>query len=92
MLMAEIDIKQVYRNILIHQDDRNLLGLKWQGQPFTLPFGIRSALKIFTALADTLQWIVQSWGMDLLVHYIDDILTVGSPGSSQCQDNLSCLK
>ena len=32
------------------------------------------------------------FGHELLVHYIDDYLTVGSPGSSQCQDNLSCLK
>ena len=30
-LLAKIDIKHAYRNILIHPDDRHLLGMYWEG-------------------------------------------------------------
>ena len=44
--MAKADIKQAYRNMLVHPDDRDLLGMQWQGQLLVdgcLPFGLRSA-------------------------------------------------
>ena len=44
----------------IYPDDQNLLGVQWEGERYTdgaLPFGLRSALKIFSAVADALQWI-----------------------------------
>ena len=39
-----------------------------------LPFGLRSAPKIFTALADALQWILQRRGATFVWHYIDDFI------------------
>ena len=63
--MQKMDIKQAYRNVPIHPDDRRLLGMKWRDQVFVdkvLPFGLRSAPLIFIALADCLQWIMQRKG------------------------------
>ena len=51
----------------VHPDDRLLLGMEWQGQAYVdtaLPFGLRSAPKIFTALADLLEWIFRKGGVD----------------------------
>ena len=65
-LMAKADIKEVYRIVPIHPDDKHLLGVKWDDKLFidlALPFGLRSAPLIFTALADGLQWILQQRGI-----------------------------
>ena len=94
-LLAKMDIKQAYRNIPVHPDDRPLLGMKWQGRVFvdkTLPFGLRSAPLIFSAVADALQWIMQRRGIKDLFHYIDDFITVGGPGSSECASNVQIMK
>ena len=64
-LLAKVDIASAYRNIPIHPDDRWLLGMKWENSIFldtALPFGLRSAPKIFTAVADAAQWILQQRG------------------------------
>ena len=53
----------------IHPDDRHLLGMKWQGQIYldsTLPFGLRSAPKVFNAVADGLEWVSKTEGSGLL--------------------------
>ena len=52
-LLAKSDIKHAYRQVPIHPDDRLLLGMRWNGQLFcdaTLPFGLRSAPIIFSAV------------------------------------------
>ena len=54
-LLAKVDIRSAYRVVPIHPEDRWLLGMLWDGGLFldlTLPFGLRSAPKIFTAIAD----------------------------------------
>ena len=56
-LMAKADIKQAYRNMPVHPEDRDLLGMQWQGQLLVdgcLPFGLRSAPLLFTVEADLL--------------------------------------
>ena len=57
----------------------------------TLPFGLRSAPKIFNALADALEWIVRQQGAEHLWHYLDDYITCGLAGSDECRLNLSLL-
>ena len=37
---------------------------------YTLPFGLRSAPKIFNAVADALQWVVKQNGVTYLEHYL----------------------
>jgi len=93
-LLGKVDIKQAYRNIPVHPDDRHLLGMRWKRETLidkTLPFVLRSAPIIFSAVADALQWIVQQQGVEHLFHYLDDFITIGPPQSSSCQHQLDLL-
>ena len=86
-MLAKIDLHQAYRIIPVHPDDHTLLGIKWNQDTFVdtaLPFGLRSAPKIFSAFADALAWVMQSRGIKWQLHYLDDILFLGPPGSSVC--------
>ena len=93
-LMAKLDIKQAYRNIPVYPTDRPLLGMSWDGKVYvdkTLPFGLRSAPVIFSAVADALGWIMSKNGVTILFNYLDDFLTLGKPGSNECQLNLTSM-
>ena len=57
----------------------------------TLPFGLRSAPLIFSALADALAWIMKQKGVSFVDHYIDDFVTVGRPGAQECHNNLQMM-
>ena len=94
-MLAKIDVKQAYRNIPVHPEDRPLLGMAWRGKVYldkVLPFGLRSAPLIFSAIADALQWIIQAQGVEFLFHYLDDFITIGKPGTLECENNLSIIK
>ena len=57
--LAKVDIESAYRLIPVHPQDRPLQAVRWEGQVFIdpmLPFGLRSAPKIFNAVADALNW------------------------------------
>ena len=94
-LLAKLDIKSAYRNIPIHPGDRHLLGMQWQGAVFVdacLPFGLRSAPKIFNATADALEWIIAHQGasfVKFVIHYLDDFLLGGNPLTEMCQKSLN---
>ena len=80
-LLVKADIKEAYRMIPIHPDDQHLLGIHWNECVYIdrmLPFSLRSAPKIFTAVADALQWILNSLGMNHLLHYLDDFILVAN--------------
>ena len=65
--------------IPVHLDDQPLLGVRWEGRTYmdqALPFGLRSAPKIFTAVADALQWILLKQGCQPTLHYLDDYILV----------------
>lgn len=54
-LLAKVDVKSAYQNVPIHLHNRWLMGMLWEGSLYidtALPFGLRSAPKIFTAVAD----------------------------------------
>ena len=90
-LLAKIDIKKAYRNIPVAPADRLLLGMIWENQLFvdaTLPFGLRSAPKIFTAVADAAEWMARQQGVHWIFHYLDDFLLVGPPNSDVCKKNI----
>lgn len=94
-LLAKMDVKQAYRNIPVHPKDRHLLGMLWEGVVFVdmvLPFGLRSAPLLFTAVADALQWAMQQRGTTWVNHYIDDFVTMGEPGTHECAENVSIMK
>ena len=56
-----------------------------------LPFGLRSAPKIFSAVANALQWILQAEGLPHVEHYLDDFAIVGPPLSPACSHDLETL-
>ena len=89
--LAKFDLENAYRLIPVHPSDRILLGMEWEGQLFVdtaLPFGLRSAPKIFSAVADGLQSILEQQGAHPIMHYLDDFLVFGAPGSDRCKQNL----
>ena len=90
--MAKLDIKSAYRIIPVHPDDRPLLGMQWRGIKVfvdtVLPFGLRSAPKLFNAVADALAWVMGQVGGRTPLHYLDDFLFLGRPGSEECKSAL----
>lgn len=85
--MAKLDIESAYRIIPVHPDDRPLLGMRWKGKLYidmALPFGLRSAPKIFNAVADAVEWILVQRGVEV-VHYLDDYLIVGPADKGECE-------
>ena len=93
-LLAKVDVAHAFRNIPVHPDDRHLLGMCWGNKVYidlTLPFGLRSSPKIFTAVADALEWIFLHLGVSWSTHYMDDFLTMGQPDTTECRENLNSI-
>lgn len=95
-LLAKFDLQSAYRLVPVHPVDRLLLGVKWKGEVYVdgaLPFGLRSAPKLFTAVADALLWIMGSHGLVEGIHYLDDFLILGPPRAEVCGKHLQvCLQ
>ena len=86
-LLAKMDLRQAYRVVPVHADDHPLLGIQWYSDTYidtALPFGLRSAPKIFSALADALAWVISSRGVSFQLHYLDNFLFLGPPGRPAC--------
>ena len=86
-LLAKIDIESAYRLVPVHPQDRPLQAMEWGGNIYVdpmLPFGLRSAPKIFNAIADALEWYLRQAGIDEIEHYLDDFIVLGPPGSPIC--------
>jgi len=92
--LAKLDIESAYRKIPVHPGDRQLLAVQWAGQTFfdtRLPFGLRSAPKIFSAVTDALQWSMRRQGVSWVAHYLDDYITMGPLSTAVCQKNLDVM-
>ena len=93
-LMAKLDMRAAYRLVPVHPDDRSLMGFQWRGALYIdgmLPFGLRSAPIIFTAVADALEWIFRQQAVEEIDHYLDDFITMGPSGSQVCGRNLDVI-
>ena len=93
-LITKVDIRSAYRNVPVHPDDRWLLAMSWEDEVFidtALPFGLRSAPKIFNALADGVEWILREAGVSSVIHYLDDFLLVENPASPECSQSLRTM-
>ena len=89
--LAKFDIPSAYRVVPVSPDDRMLLGMLWRGMLYVdgaLPFGLRSALKLFTAVVDGLLWVMGRHGVSNALHYLDDFLIMGPPHSKECEGAL----
>ena len=94
-VLAKVDIKNAFRLLPVHPADGCLLDMKWRNMVYIdtcLPFGLRSSPRLFNILADLLTWSsAQQRGIAFVIHYLDNFLTVGSPSSDSCQQNLDIL-
>ena len=91
-LMAKLDLKEAYRAVPVHPFDQCFLGVRWKGVTYidrVLPFGLRSAPKLFSALTDAMMWILLERGVESALHYLDDFLLLGPPQLPVCQQSLS---
>ena len=82
--LVKMDFKDAYRIIPVHHQDHHLLGIRWDNQVLidhNLPFGLRSAPKVFTAFADLVAWTIHCRGVCWLLHYLDDFLLFGALGT-----------
>ena len=94
-LLAKIDIKSAFRLLPVHPADRHLLSMRWRKQIFVdtcLPFGLRSAPKLFNVLADLLSWVLEQQMVTPVLHYLDDFFTIGPQDSPSCASNLQRIK
>ena len=93
--MAKTDVQSAFRNIPVHPDDWELLGMKWRGLYFfdrVLPFGLRSAPYIFNMLSDALEWIlINKLGVSNVLHILDDFFIADGVPRSACLTSLCKL-
>jgi len=89
--LAKLDLKKAYRMIPVHPDDHDMLGIKIGPDTYvdtSLPFGLCSAPKIFSAVADALAWCLHCRGVRCQLHYLDDFLFLGPPRNGICAATL----
>ena len=92
-LMAKLDLKEAYRAVPVHPADQPRLAMRWQNTVYmdrALPFGLRSAPKLFSALTDGLMWMLYCQGVQYGMHYLDDFLLLGPADSQACKAALEC--
>ena len=91
--MFKTDMREAFLSVMVHPDDRHLLGFTWQEngnmcyyQMCVLSFGLSSSPKLFDEQAKAIDFMCKSRGATQdLVRYLDDIL-----GITGCRD--SCQK
>ena len=82
--MMKRDLKSAFRHIPINPCDYWLLIFEWQGKFYVdmfLPFGLRTAPRIFNLYTEALHWIFQTLEEWNLTHYLDDFLFVFPSGT-----------
>ena len=91
--MAKVDIRSAYWTVPVNPQDWWLLGIQWEDSLFvdtTLPFGLRSAPKIFTALADAAEWIIKQRGVYFCLYHLDDFLMI-EPDRETCARDMQVV-
>ena len=61
--------------------------IHWHGPPI-----FRLVPKMFTAIADAVDWVVKQDGVDFILHYLDDFLLVGAPAYQECTGALTTVE
>ena len=98
-LMAKLDLEDAYKHIVVRPADWDLLGSTWKINSnkvyfvdTVLPFGLKSAPKLFNLFADALEYSMKKQGCSIVTHYLDDFFTCGPRNSSICGTNLNIMK
>ena len=92
-LMSKSDIDSAFRLIPVIPDDYPLLGMKFNHRYYydkCLPMGCSSSCHIFERFSTALEWIAtHKFGIQSIIHYLDDFLIVGPANSDQCETDLN---
>jgi len=83
-MMMKRDLKSAFRYIPINPCDYWLLIFEWQGKYYVdmfLPFGLRTAPRIFNLFAKALHWVFETLNEWNVTHYLDDFLFVFPSGT-----------
>jgi len=78
-VIVKKDIKDAFRNIPIAPNNQWLMGFSWNGQHYSetcLPFGLSTAPAIFNLFAEAFHWILESWLLWTVLHYLDDFIRI----------------
>ena len=89
--MAKFDLKAAYRHVPVHPDDQSLLTIRWGVTTFldtALPFGLCSAPKLFTAMANGLAWCIVCEGISHFLPYLDDFFLCPPSQAQDCGHSL----
>ena len=90
-MLVKSDLKDAYRIVPVHPDDYHLLGIAWDECVYVdraLPFGLCSAPKIFSVVADFIAWVLHQQGIPHQLHYLDDFLFLGAQSSPEAANAL----
>ena len=95
-LMGKLDIKSAFRLLPMHPDDHDLLGFKFDGKYYydkCLPMGLSRSCQLFELFSSFLEWLLrQSITPCHVIHFLDDFLLLGSPGTEQCLHAMNGFK
>jgi hypothetical protein len=83
-VMMKHDLKAAFRHVPINPCDYWLLLFEWEGKFYVdifLPFGLRTAPRIFNLFAEALHWVFETLYEWNSTHYLDDFLFVFPPNT-----------
>ena len=84
--LNKVDISDAFKQLPMDPMLWHLYGIRWQGSLYfytRLVFGSRSSCKIFDTLSQAIVWIAtHRYGIDHMLHLLDDFLVVDSPCST----------
>ena len=83
-VMMKRDLKSAFRHVPVSASDHWLLIFEWQGRYYVdmfLPFGLRTAPRIFNLFSEALHWVFETLYGWNLTHYLDDFLFIFPPGT-----------
>jgi hypothetical protein len=86
--MAKPDICSSFRNVPVHPNDWELLGMHWKGLHFfdqVLPFGLRFAPYSFNQLSDALEWIAKT---NYILNILHDFFVIEASPRANCITSL----
>jgi len=83
-ILMKRDLKSAFRHVPVSPLDHWLLIFEWDGKFYVdmfLPFGLRTAPRIFNLFAEALHWIFETLLEWKVTHYLDDFLFVFPPNT-----------
>ena len=92
--LAKSDIQKAFRLLPVRPDQRNLLGMVWEGSFYfdcCLPMGASSSCQLFERFSSAVEFMANKRGVRYINHYLDDFLLANTSKES-CQADLDCFK